>query len=206
MSEFERKCQDLDNEARKSSMGLGDVPDISPAPLKPHSSCLNTPFSSQYIWTFTIHSAILSFIASSLPCWELPVDSWSLSACVSVALPQGPDAHLTPTWIAVDTSSDFIFLLWACGTCHQRLKSQLVHLCSARTNDGRFQKDFDSWASKDEGQRAWIVSSMLRSLMIVLFLSQYVGKWPARRRCAFYFHSVIKHLRNFWQRTSCRRS
>lgn len=62
ISEFERKCQDLDNEARKSCMGLGDVPDVSPAPLKPHPSCLNS-HSGQYIWRFTAHSAILSLLS-----------------------------------------------------------------------------------------------------------------------------------------------
>lgn len=118
MSEFERKSQDLDNEARKSCMGLGDVPDVSPAPLKPHPSCLNTPFRSVYM---ELHRSLFHCFISALvrvtwfpdPC--LLVSRWHChKAQMLTWLP--PESLWTP---AVSSSS-------YCSS-----SSQLVHLCSA---------------------------------------------------------------------------
>lgn len=163
-----------------------------------HTPRVSTRHSGQYIRSSAAHS----FIASSLARWELPDVSWSPSACVSVALPQGPGAHLTPAGIAVDTSGDFVFLLWACGTCQKRLKSQLVHLCSASVP---MMADLGRTLTL-ELQRT--TASVLGSYLLCCVASWYYCYCRAMtcsaEVCIFSPHSVIKHPRNFCQRTSCR--
>lgn len=89
-----------------------------------------------------------------------------IPACVSVALPQGPDAHLTPTGIAVDTSGDFIFLAWDCGTCQKRLKSQLLHLCSASVP-----------MMADSGRTLTLDLQRMKASGLGLYLLCYVASW-----------------------------
>lgn len=175
-------------------------PALEISTFPPHSTCFHRCHSSQSLWSFT---------ASLLPMtlrntWRFLIPLWH---CRFLMKPpsQDRDSCLTPTWIT-QWVQVFTVGLWNLPKKGFWATSASL-VCCLCTDDARFQRDFDPWSSKDEDKGALI---LLRNLTMVV---QLLGKWPARRRfalwelsCLFYFHSAIKHLRNFWQRTYGMRS